>query len=89
MNFHIKSRGGGGGGVGSSGFELLAPEVHARKTYFPQCHIFVRSSCQQNLLSTISYLSQNFTWYIVPAIALARFRIVTRSYTASFSIKFI
>ena len=86
MNFRIKSRGGGGGGeLEDLVFELLAPEVHARKTYFPQCHIFLRSSC---LLSTI-YLSQNFIWYIVPAIALARFRIVMRSYTASFSIKFI
>ena len=47
------------------------------------------SSCQKNLFSTISYMHQNFIWHIAAVMALARFRIVTHSYTASFSIKFI
>ena len=47
------------------------------------------SSCQKNLFSTISYLCEHFIWHIVPVMALARFRIVTHSYAASFSRKLI
>ena len=53
---------GGGREWGVEGliFEILAPEVHARKIYFPQYDI-----CVKKIL-----------WHIVALKALARFRIV-------------
>ena len=47
------------------------------------------SSCQKNLFSTIWHLCQNFIWHIVALAVLARFRIVTHRYAASFSWKLV
>ena len=54
----------------------------------PRFHVIgTWSSCQKNLFSTISYLCQNFIWHMITLRVLARFRIVTRRYSASFSQK--
>ena len=47
------------------------------------------SSYQKNLFSTIWHLCENFICHIVALMALARSRIVTHGYTASFSWKLV